>query len=41
VHYRDLDVNAEMGREGAAWVFTRYCRDPKMYQAEPLRRLAR
>jgi endonuclease YncB( thermonuclease family) len=34
VHYRDLDVNAELVREGAAWVYVRYCRDSEIYRAE-------
>jgi endonuclease YncB( thermonuclease family) len=34
VCYRDLDVNAEMVREGAAWVYVRYCHDPELYRME-------
>jgi endonuclease YncB( thermonuclease family) len=34
VYYRNLDVNSEMVREGAAWVFVRYCHDPEFYRTE-------
>jgi endonuclease YncB( thermonuclease family) len=34
VYYRELDVNAEMVREGAAWVYVRYCHDPELYRLE-------
>ena len=34
VYYRDVDLNAESVREGAAWVFVRYCRDPELYRLE-------
>jgi endonuclease YncB( thermonuclease family) len=34
VYYRDLDVNAEMLREGAAWVYRKYCHDPDLYRLE-------
>jgi catalase len=30
VYYRDLDVNAEMVREGAAWVYRKYCHEPEL-----------
>ena len=29
-----LDANAEMVREGAAWVYVRYCHDPELYRLE-------
>src|SRR4051794_22829689 len=38
VYIRTLDVSAEMVRQGAAWVFVRYNRDPSLL---PLERAAR
>jgi endonuclease YncB( thermonuclease family) len=34
VYYRDLAVNAEMVREGAAWVYRKYCHDPELHRLE-------
>ena len=41
VHEGAVDVNAEMVRRGAAWVFRRYSRDPALLRLEDEARSAR
>jgi len=41
VYLGTLDVSAEMVRQGAAWVFLRYNRDPALLPLEPAAREAR
>ena len=41
VHDSAVDVNAEMVRRGAAWVFRRYSRDPSLLRLEGEARAAR
>jgi len=41
VHDGAVDVNAEMVRRGAAWVFRRYSRDPSLLRVEEEVRAAR
>ena len=41
VHAGTVDVNAEMVRRGAAWVFRRYGRDPALLRLEDAARAAR
>ena len=41
VHDGAVDVNAEMVRRGAAWVFRRYSRDPSLLRLEEEARAAR
>ncbi len=41
VHEGGVDVNAEMVRRGAAWVFRRYSRDPSLPRLEEEARAAR
>ena len=41
VHEGAVDVNAEMARRGAAWVYRRYSRDPSLLRLEEEARAAR
>ena len=34
IYVDDLDVNAEMVRRGAAWVYRKYAKDQKLFQLE-------
>ena len=34
VYVNDLDVNAEMIKQGHAWVFRRYAKDKSLYELE-------
>jgi endonuclease YncB( thermonuclease family) len=37
----DVDVNAEMVRSGAAWVYRKYAKDPEIFELESQARAAR
>jgi endonuclease YncB( thermonuclease family) len=41
VYVGSIDVNAEMVRRGAAWVYRRYAKDPSLYELENEARAAR
>jgi len=41
VYVGRLDVNAELVRQGYAWVYRRYAKDPRLYELEKAARAAR